>query len=163
MGTGNIMVIRTKIVCTIGPAVSSQESILALIEAGMDVARLNFSHGTHEEHGRVIDLLKAARERSQKPLAIMLDTKGPEIRLGKFKKGQVTLIEGEHIWFVRDFVEGDETQITLTPALALDVLKEGMVVLLDDGYILTQVVEVASHGVKVKIIHGGVIKSSKGV
>lgn len=157
------MSIHTKIVCTIGPAVNKAEKIKALIDAGMDVARLNFSHGTHEEHGRVIDLLRQAREEAKRPIAIMLDTKGPEIRLGKFKNGQVTLKEGSYIWLIRESIEGDETQISLMPSVVLDVLKEGMVVLLDDGYILTQVVEVAPQGVRVKIIHGGVVKSSKGV
>ncbi len=76
---------RTKIICTIGPAVNTLEKILALIDAGMNVARLNFSHGTHTEHQKMIHLLKRAREQRKVPLAIMLDTKGPEIRLGTMK------------------------------------------------------------------------------
>jgi len=157
------MVNRTKIVCTMGPAVASPEKIEELIEAGMNVARLNFSHGTHEEHGKVITMLKAAREKLGVPLAIMLDTKGPEIRLGKLKKEYVALTEGSHIWFVKEEVEGDENQITLTPPSALDGLKKDMFVLLDDGYIITHVVDVDSHGVKVEVDHGGEIKSTRGV
>lgn len=157
------MLTRTKIVCTIGPAVASPEKIEALIAAGMNVARLNFSHGSYEEHAKVIHYLKAAREKLGVPLAIMLDTKGPEIRLGKLKNDQITLKIGQQIWLVRDEVLGDEEQMTLTPSLALDVLKKEMFVLLDNGYIITHVVDVDKRGVKVEVDHGGVIKSTRGV
>ncbi|MCH9625617.1 MAG: Pyruvate kinase [Chlamydiales bacterium] len=154
---------RTKIVCTMGPAVSSLEKIEQLIDAGMNVARLNFSHGTHEEHGRIIELLKQARQKKQIPLSIMLDTKGPEIRLGKLKEDRLVLEEKQQLWLIKEEVEGDKDQITLTPAFALDFLKKDTVVLLDDGYIITRVVEIAEKGVKVEVEHGGVIKSARGV
>ncbi len=157
------MLTRTKIVCTMGPAVASPEKIEALIEAGMNVARLNFSHGTYEEHARVIKYLKAAREKLEVPLAIMLDTKGPEIRLGKLKNDQITLKAGQQFWLVKEEVLGDEEQITLTPSIALEPLQKDMVVLLDNGYIITHVVDVSSRGVKVEVDHGGVIKSTRGV
>lgn len=157
------MVTRTKIVCTIGPAVSTPEKIDALIDAGMNVARLNFSHGSHEEHGKVIQLVKSAREKHGSPIAIMLDTKGPELRLGKLKRDRIYLKEGNYIWFVKEEIEGDEERITLTPPSALDVLEKGMVILLDDGYIITHVIDVSSKGVQVKIDHGGEIKSTRGV
>lgn len=157
------MLTRTKIVCTMGPAVATPEKIEALIKAGMNVARLNFSHGTHAEHGKVIALLKEARERLGIPLAIMLDTKGPEIRLGKLKKERVYLEEGSHVWFVKEEVEGDESQITLTPSFALDGLQKDMFILLDNGYIISHVIEVDKKGVKVEIDHGGEIKSTRGV
>ena len=157
------MLTRTKIVCTMGPAVASPEKIESLIEAGMNVARLNFSHGTYEEHARVIQYLKAAREKLGVPLAIMLDTKGPEIRLGKLKNDQITLHAGKQFWLVKEEVLGDEEQITLTPSIALEALQKDMVVLLDNGYIITHVVEVTSKGVKVEVEHGGVIKSTRGV
>ena len=146
-----------------GPAVSSPEKIEALIDAGMNVARLNFSHGTHDEHGKVIMMLKAAREKLNVPLAIMLDTKGPEIRLGKLKKEHIVLKEGSHIWLVKEEVAGDEKQITLTPSSALKGLKKDMFVLLDNGYIITHVVDVSDKGVKVEVDHGGEIKSTRGV
>ncbi len=158
-----LMLTRTKIVCTMGPAVASPEKIEALIHAGMNVARLNFSHGTHEEHARTIQYLKEAREKLGVPLAIMLDTKGPEIRLGKLKNDQINLKQGQQFWLVKEEVLGDEEQITLTPPQALDALEKEMFVLLDNGYIITHVVEVASRGVKVEVDHGGVIKSTKGV
>jgi len=146
-----------------GPAVASPDQIEALIEAGMNVARLNFSHGTHEEHARTIHLLKTAREKRGVPLAIMLDTKGPEIRLGKLRNDQITLKIGQQFWLVKENVLGDEEQITLTPSVALDVLKKDMFVLLDNGYIITHVVEIDKRGVKVEVDHGGVIKSTRGV
>lgn len=157
------MFIRTKIVCTMGPGVAGPEKIEALIAAGMNVARLNFSHGTHEEHGRVIQDLKAAREKLGVPLAIMLDTKGPEIRLGKLKNDAITLKAGQRFWLVKEDVLGDEEQITLTPSIALGALKKDTFVLLDNGYIITHVVDVDSRGVQVEVDHGGVIKSTKGV
>lgn len=146
-----------------GPAVSTPEKIEELILAGMNVARLNFSHGTHEEHGQTIRYLKEAREKMGLPLAIMLDTKGPEIRLGKLKNDQIHLQEGSRLWFVKEEVEGDEQQITLTPPSALEGLKKDMFILLDNGYIITHVVESDKKGVLVEIDHGGVIKSTRGV
>ena len=91
---------RTKIVCTIGPAVATLEKMLALIEAGMNVARLNFSHGTHDEHLKTIELLKKARGMAKRPLAIMLDTKGPELRVGKILGDSVTLKAGDRLKLV---------------------------------------------------------------
>src|SRR5215470_5672538 len=93
---------RTKIVCTIGPSVSSFEKIVALIKAGMSVARLNFSHGSYEEHGQRIDLLKKARQELKCPLAIMLDTQGPEIRIGKTADNALPVSPGLQLRLVRD-------------------------------------------------------------
>lgn len=157
------MHIRTKLVCTIGPAVNSPEKIESLVTAGMNVARLNFSHGSHEEHGARIALLKETREKLNLPLAIMLDTKGPEIRIGKLKKEFIELKEGDHLWFVKDEILGDEKTLSITPAYAIDGLKMDMFVFLDDGYIITHVVEVAKDRVKVEIDHGGIIRASRGV
>jgi pyruvate kinase len=146
-----------------GPAVASPDKIEALLAAGMNVARLNFSHGTHEEHGQMIHYLKAAREKLKIPLAIMLDTKGPEIRLGKLKNDQITLTQGQRFWLVKEEVLGDSQQITLTPPIALDALKKDTFVLLDNGYIITHVVDIDSRGVQVEVDHGGTIKSTRGV
>jgi pyruvate kinase len=146
-----------------GPAVATLERIEALIAAGMNVARLNFSHGSYEEHAKTIYFLKIAREKLSVPLAIMLDTKGPEIRLGKLKNGQITLKEGQQFWLVKEDIEGDEERMSLTPSIALDVLKKEMFVLLDNGYIITHVVDIGEKGVKVEVDHGGIIKSTRGV
>lgn len=155
------MVSRTKIVCTVGPAVNTPEKLDALIKAGMNVARLNFSHGDYETHGNMIRMLKEARERAGVPLALMLDTKGPEIRIGKMKEDGVAFQEGDTFWFVKESVEGDKNQISLTPPEVIDVLKGGETVLLDDGYIITEVIEVNEKGAKVRVANGGVLRSRK--
>ncbi len=154
---------RTKIICTIGPSVNSLDSILRLIASGMNVARLNFSHGTHQEHRHVIELLKEARKIAQVPLAIMLDTKGPEIRLGKVKRGGVELQAGHRLWLVKEVVEGDEKKVHIVPSFVLDSLPVGTRVLIDNGYIASHVIETSEEGVLIEIENPGVIHSSKGV
>jgi pyruvate kinase len=154
---------KTKIICTIGPAVHSFEKIMQLIQAGMDVARLNFSHGTHEEYIETIKLLKKARKESGRPLGIMLDTKGPEIRLGKVRKSGVELHIGQRIELVKDTVEGNEKRVSVVPAFVLDSLPKGTRVLIDNGYISSHVVETTENGVLIEIDNIGHIYSSKGV
>ena len=154
---------RTKIICTIGPSVNSLDSILRLIASGMNVARLNFSHGTHQEHRHVIELLKEARQIAQIPLAIMLDTKGPEIRLGKVKRGGVELQIGHKLWLVKEAVEGDEKRVHIVPSFVLDSLPIGTRILIDNGYIASHVIETSKEGVLIEIENPGVIHSSKGV
>ncbi len=155
--------IKTKIICTIGPSVNTREKILELMEAGMNVARLNFSHGTHEEHLKVINYLKEARQQMNSSLAIMLDTKGPEIRLGKVQDGHVTLKPGQKWHLLKNEVVGNDTQVSLYPHNILDQLSIGTRILFDDGYISSHVVEKTEKGVIVKIDNGGVIHSGKGV
>jgi pyruvate kinase len=155
--------IRTKVICTIGPSVNSLEMITALVEAGMNVARLNFSHGTHEEHLSVINLIKEVRHKLRKPIAIMLDTKGPEIRLRKIKGGEIRLPAGHRWQLTKEDVEGDENRVSIVPVFILDRLKLGMRVLFDDGYISTKVVDVNDKGVIVELENGGLIRSGKGV
>lgn len=157
------MLTRTKIICTIGPATNSLEKILELMNAGMDVARLNFSHGTQEEHLKTVLYLKEARKVLNKPLAIMLDTKGPEIRLGKIRDGQVTLVAGQKWMLFKNDLEGDENQASIFPGYILDQLKEETIILFDDGYIASHVLEVLPEGVVVQILNGGNIRSGKGV
>lgn len=154
---------RTKIICTIGPAVSSLEKMIQLIDAGMNVARLNFSHGTQAEHLKTIENLKKARETRKVPLAIMLDTKGPEIRVGKIKNEKLSLSAHQKILLVGEDVEGDEKKIPIHPAMALKALKPGDAVLFDDGYITTKVIEKTSRGVLIEVQNEGVLKSQKGV
>lgn len=154
---------RTKIICTIGPAVNSFEKMVQLIDAGMNVARLNFSHGNHQEHLERMENLKKARAKRGTPLAIMLDTKGPEIRVGKIKNDQISLKAHQKLLLVGEEVEGDEKKITIHPALALHHLKPGQAVLFDDGYITTKVVESSNRGVVVEVQNDGVLKTHKGV
>lgn len=155
--------IKTKIICTIGPAVNSVEKIIELMEAGMNVARLNFSHGTHEEHLKSINYLKEAREKLKKPLAIMLDTKGPEIRIGKFKEGHIHLKIGQTLLLSKEELLGDENRVSLLPGILLDQLELGTKILFADGYISSIVVEKRNDGVLVEIINGGILYSGKGV
>lgn len=154
---------RTKIICTIGPAVRSKEKILALMDAGMDIARLNFSHGTHKEHLEVIERLKEARSERGQPLAIMLDTKGPEIRLGKIPAGPMTLQSGQRWRLLKEEVDGDEEKVTIRPGSVLDDLDVGMTVLFANGLIKSHVVEVKDDGVVVEVENHGEVATSKGV
>lgn len=154
---------KTKIICTIGPAVNTVEKMIKLMEAGMSVARLNFSHGNQEEHLRMIQYLKEARERLNRPLAIMLDTKGPEIRLGMIKEGQVTLHPGQKWHLVNHDVLGDENRMSIYPNDIPEQLNIGTQVLFDDGYISSHVIEKSVEGVIVEIHNGGIIRSGKGV
>lgn len=154
---------RTKIVCTIGPATRSYEKLLELIDAGMNVARLNFSHGTHEEHREVIERLKKARAEKKVPLAIMLDTKGPEIRVGVLKEGQLELKIGQRLLLDGEAAHGTLERIPVVPLSALDCLEVGKTVLFDDGYISAIVVEVNKEGVIVEVQNSGILKTHKGI
>lgn len=157
------MTTRTKIICTIGPAVNTLEKMLELMNAGMNVARLNFSHGSHSEHFEAIQNLKKARAQLKRPLAIMLDTKGPEIRLGKIRNGEVLLQQGQQWTLVKENILGDESAATITPGEVLDSMQPGTVILFDDGYINSQVIEVLPGKVVIELKNGGVIRSNKGV
>lgn len=154
---------KTKIICTIGPSVNSYDKIVSLIKAGMNVARLNFSHGTHEDHLQIIESLKKARQDLEVPLAIMLDTKGPEIRLKKVEGGKLFLPSG-HKWILqKEEIEGSLERASISPGFILDKLKAGDVVLFDDGNISAKVIEKIEEGVVIQIDNGGEIKSGKGV
>jgi pyruvate kinase len=154
---------RTKIICTMGPAVNRYETICQLIDAGMNVARINFSHGTHEDHVKIIQDLKKAREAKKVPLAIMLDTKGPEIRLGEMRGDAVPVEAKQTILLVKEAVVGDGKKIQVHPEVVIDSIKEGMTILFDDGYIISKAVKTSKEGVLVEIQNAGVIKSHKKV
>lgn len=154
---------RTKIICTMGPAVNRYETICELIDAGMNVARLNFSHGTQEEHLEVINDLKRARDAKKVPLAIMLDNKGPEIRIGEIKEGSLALEAKQTLLLVKEVILGDAGKVQVHPEIALDSMKEGMTILFDDGYIISKAIKVSKEGVLVEIQNAGVLKSQKKV
>ncbi len=152
---------RTKIVCTIGPASSSAEVLRGLIEAGLDVARINFSHGLHEDHATVIATIRSLASEMNRPVAIMGDLQGPRIRIGDLSAPRI-VADGEELTFVHEIhaVHGD-VPVTYDD-LAHDV-KLGGRILVDDGLLEFEVLSVAGHRVKVRAIHGGPIKSHKGM
>jgi pyruvate kinase len=156
--------IRTKIICTIGPAVFAYEKMLALAKAGMNVARLNFSHGSLEEHTETVANLKRVREQLETPLAIMIDIKGPEIRVGRVSGDSLTMQPKQRFKLVpigKKAVAADE--IPMRPAEALEALVPGMNVLFDDGNITTKVVEVHKSWALIEAQNTGVLKSGKGI
>jgi pyruvate kinase len=154
---------KTKIVCTIGPASESLENTKKLIEAGMNVARLNFSHGDFEEHGNRIKNIRQACRELGKTVAILLDTKGPEIRLGNLAEEPIELKAGEYVTLTTENILGDRNRIPVTyQDLPRDV-KPGDTILLDDGLIGLKVIEVQGTEIKCEIQNSGPIKSKKGV
>ena len=122
---------KTKIVCTIGPACTNEQTLREMCLAGMNVARLNFSHGTHEDHLKAIDLIKKVRDDLKLPIAILLDTKGPEYRIGTFEEGKIQLFSGDKFSFTTDDIVGNENLIVVKLDLSLKALK----VFLDFGEI----------------------------
>lgn len=157
---------RTKIVCTIGPASESTEKLEQLIEAGMNVARLNFSHGDFEEHGARIKNIREAAAKLGKTVAILLDTKGPEIRTGTMTDGQVDIVKNQHINITMDesFLGTTDKFAVTYPELINDV-HVGSKILLDDGLIELEVVEILKdqNELKTKALNSGLLKNKKGV
>lgn len=154
---------RTKIICTLGPASNSEEVVSEMIRAGMNVARFNFSHGTHEEHLQRMDMVVKLRDKMNIPLATLLDTKGPEIRLGKLKDGKATLQEGDTFTLTTDIVLGDQKRANVTFDKLPQDVKKGDNILIDDGLIGMLVEEVTKTDVICKVINGGVISDHKGI
>lgn len=155
--------LRTKIVCTLGPASNSPEMIEKMMLTGMNVARLNFSHGTHEEHKKVIEILKETRDRLGIPCAIMLDTKGPEIRLGKFEGGRAELETGSTFTLVTDDILGNSERVTISYADLPKQLSAGCRILLNDGAIELVVSGCEEKSITCTVVAGGTIKDGKGV
>ena len=156
---------KTKIVGTIGPASESKEALKQLIEAGLNVARINFSHGGYEENKEKIDNILAVREELDIPLAMMLDTKGPEIRTGKQESGndKVEIKEGNTFTFVNDEIIGNETKTTISYKNLYNEVKTGSRILVDDGAIEFEVVEVQGKDIVCKALNTGMLGSRKTV
>lgn len=152
---------KTKIICTIGPASSDEATLEQLCRAGMNVARLNFSHGTHEEHKVRMDHIKAVRTRLGLPIAIMLDTRGPEYRIGCFKDGKACLQEGKCFTFTPDDVEGDDTRVSVSYKHLAEDLSVGDKVLVNNGLLIFEVVEIQGGDVVCRILAGGEISNRK--
>lgn len=152
---------KTKIICTIGPACEDEETLTQLCLAGMNVARLNFSHGTHEEHLKKIQTIKKVREKLNLPVAIMLDTKGPEYRIKTFRDGQVTLREGDVFTFTTDEVEGDQTRVSVNYKGLMDDLSVGDTILLNNGLIIFEVTALTKTEAACVVKVGGVLSNRK--
>ena len=126
---------RTKIICTLGPATDEGDVLKNMMKAGMNVARFNFSHGSHEEHKARMDMVKAARAELGLPVGLMLDTKGPEIRTKTYKDGKIEIVEGQEFTLTTRDVEGDGTMVSITyPGLPDDV-EVGTRILIDDAWL----------------------------
>ena len=155
---------RTKIVCTLGPASDNAAMLKKLVACGMNVARLNFSHGTHESHQKVVDTFKKVRKESDQPIALMLDTKGPEIRIKTFKDNQKpVLAENDEFVLTTREIEGDKHAVSVSYAGLPSELVPGNRVLIDDGRICLEVVSTTDTDIHCKVLAGGEISSRKGI
>lgn len=152
---------KTKIICTIGPASEDEQTLTEMCKAGMNVARLNFSHGTHESHQVLIDRIKKIRTELNLPIPIMLDTKGPEYRTGLFKNGQVTVTDGSTFTFTTDEVEGDETHVSVSYKNLINDLTVGDIILVNDGLVRFRVDELKGNEAVCTTLTGGVISDNK--
>ena len=154
---------KTKIICTIGPAVDEEAVLEKLILAGMDVARINFSHGNYQDQEARIETVKQAREKVGKPVALMLDTKGPEIRIGKFRDGGIELNEGDIFTLVTEEILGDKEKVCITYKNLCNEVKVGTMILINDGLIKVEVVEIQGTDIKCKVIDGGPLTNTKSI
>ncbi len=152
---------KTKIICTIGPASNSEEMIRKLAEAGMNVARFNFSHGTHEQHKRDMDTVKKVRDELGMPIAIMLDTKGPEYRIGTFENGSVTLVEGSEFSFTSLDVIGNDERVSVSYPKMIDELQIGDSILLCNGLVSLRVERKSENELICRVVNGGVVSNRK--
>ncbi|ONH36762.1 pyruvate kinase [Protofrankia sp. BMG5.30] len=154
---------RAKIVCTLGPATSSPERIRELVEAGMDIARLNLSHGSHEQHAQTYQQIRAASDAVGRSVGILVDLQGPKIRLGKFGSGPVTLASGDRFTITTDDVLGDQHRVGTTFSGLTSDVTAGDRILVDDGRLVLEVVEVAGSDVHTTVIVGGPVSNHKGM
>ncbi len=154
---------KTKIICTLGPASESEEVIRELMLAGMNVARLNFSHGTHEEQRGKLALVKKVREELGLPVALLLDTKGPEIRTGEFEKGKVELKKGQTFVLTTEDVPGNEGKVSITYKDLPKDVQPGDSILIDDGLIGLKVEQVTEKEILCTVENGGIVSNKKGI
>ncbi|MDE6944613.1 MAG: pyruvate kinase [Lachnospiraceae bacterium] len=154
---------KTKIVCTLGPATDNEDVLRQMMLAGMNVARCNFSHATYDEHKKRMDMIKKLRKEVGQPVAILLDTKGPEVRVKNFKDGRVTLEDGQLFTLTADEVEGTKDKVSVTYNRLYEDLEVGMRVLIDDGLIEMQVEQVDRTNIVCRVINGGTVSNHKGV
>lgn len=152
---------KTKIVCTIGPACEDAATLEAMCKAGMNVARLNFSHGNHEQHLQKIKLVKTVREKLGMPIAILLDTKGPEYRIKTFENGKINLNEGDLFTFTTEDVVGNDQRVSITYKGLCNDINIGDRILLNNGLLIFEVTKINSPEVICKVIAGGELSDRK--
>ncbi|MCF2597131.1 pyruvate kinase [Pseudoflavonifractor phocaeensis] len=154
---------KTKIICTLGPAVDSEDMLRTLIRAGMDAARFNFSHGSHPEHLARLNRLKSVRDAMGRPVATILDTKGPEIRIKSFDAKTVTLETGDPFTLTTDDVVGDRSRVSVTYPKLHQELAPSQQVLIDDGLVAIRVEEIAGHDIRCTVENGGTLSANKSI
>lgn len=154
---------RTKIICTLGPAVDSEDKLEALILSGMNVARINFSHGSHEEQLIRVNRFKKLRDKHSLPIALLLDTKGPEIRLGRFKEYTVNLIEGQSFWLKHDDILGDSHEVSISHKELYKDIVPGARILVNDGLVALEVKRINDKDIECTVLNSGVVSNNKGV
>ena len=152
---------KTKIVCTIGPACNNEETLTGMCLAGMNVARLNFSHGTHEDHKKNIELIKKVREKLDLPIAILLDTKGPEYRIGTFENGKIDLCDGDPFTFTSDDIIGNSERVSVNYKNLPDEMSAGDKILLNNGLVSFEVCEICGNNIHCRVIDGGELSNRK--
>ena len=152
---------KTKIICSIGPASCNPDVMEKMVYAGMNVARINFSHATLEEKQNVVSAVKEVRKRTGENIAILYDTKGPEFRNGMLENGEINLIEGKTIRIVKENVLGNEKRFSVNHPQALDCLKIGDVILLENGLMKIEIISIEEDGITGKIIDGGILGNKK--
>ena len=154
---------KTKIICSIGPSCEDVETMTKMVNEGMNVARINFSHATYEQNDRVLGIINEVRNITKSNLSILYDTKGPDFRCGAIKEEGINLLEGAYIRMVKQEILGNEREFSVNYPDALDKLEVGQKVLIDDGLFKLEVVSKEYDGVTLKVINGGVLTSKKGI
>ena len=154
---------KTKIICTLGPSSNTKDIIKQMALAGMNVARLNMSHGTHESHRSLISLVKQVRNELHLPIAIMIDTKGPEIRICQFENAFIKLEAGETFTLTTDTVLGNQKRVGVTLKSFNKLVKVGSIVLINDGLVKLQVEQIKSKNVICRVLVGGVLSNNKSI
>ena len=154
---------KTKIICTLGPASDSEEMIEKLILTGMNAARFNFSHGTHESHLAVLTRVKNVRDRLGCPVATILDTKGPEIRIRSFANGKIELADGDTFTLTTREVDGDNTIVSVTYPNLHNEVSVGTHLLIDDGLVDIEVTEIKGQDIICNVVTGGPLSNNKSI
>lgn len=152
---------KTKLICTIGPACETEEVLTEMCLAGMNVARLNFSHGTHEEHQKKFDLIKKVREKLNYPIAIMLDTKGPEYRIKTFENKKITVCDGDAFTFTTEDIVGNQERVSVNYEHLTDDLNVGDIITVNNGLVMFEVTDIKNNEAVCKVLVGGELSDRK--